>query len=403
MSNKQLKIALAGFGLEGRAAYEYFKGKAEIHVFDEISQDMAGIDATFHLGLVIPENIDVVYKTPGIPTSKLVIQSPHTKLLTLMDVVLEKVRDRAIGVTGTKGKSTVATLIQYILAGAGRDAVLFGNIGVADMHILDSDSPDRLYVIELSSYQCEHLSHSPHVAILTNLYQEHLSHHGSLDTYREAKLNIARFQNEKDFFINGSDLDAHFKGKVIRHSVSAPFVTKLLGEHNQRNCAIALAAVRVFGVPEDEARTHIATFSPLPYRLEKVGEYKGITFYDDSLATVPQATMASIRALPRVDTILLGGEDRGIPFTEFANKLPVTSIQTFIVFPDTGPKMIEKVKDRTIIPVSSMEEAVRAAYEHTPLGGIVLLSNASPSFNLFKDYKDKSTQYRKWVNKLASI
>ncbi len=401
MNKKRPKIALAGFGLEGRATYEYFKGKAEIHVFDEVPQDMSGIDATFHLGLVIPADIDVVYKTPGIPTSKLAIQSPHTRVSTLMDVVLEKVHDRAIGVTGTKGKSTIAALIQHILAGAGRDTVLFGNIGVADMRILDADSPERLYVVELSSYQCEHLTHSPHVAVLTNFYPEHLSHHGSLETYREAKLNIARFQNETDFFINASGLDAHFKGTVIRPSVSEPFVTNLLGEHNQRNCAIAVAAVRAFGVSEDEARAHIATFSPLPYRLEEVGKFNEVVFYDDSLATVPQATMASIRALPRVDTIILGGEDRGISFAEFARELPATQIRTFIIFPDTGSKMVEHVRDRTIIPVSSMEEAVRAAYAHTPSGGTVLLSNASPSFNLFKDYKDKSAQYRKWIKKLG--
>jgi UDP-N-acetylmuramoylalanine--D-glutamate ligase len=303
-----------------------------------------------------------------------------------MDVVLEKVRDRAIGVTGTKGKSTVASLICHILKSSGKDAVLFGNIGIADMEILKSDSPERIYVIELSSYQCEHITRSPHIAVLTNLYQEHLTHHGSFESYREAKMNIARFQKPGDVFIDGRDVQA-----------MKPFETKLLGEHNQQNCATALSAVRALGMSEEEARKHIATFEPLPYRLEKVGEFGGITFYDDSLATIPEATLASIAALPRVDTLILGGEDRGIDFALMADALSKTSIRTFVIFPDTGAKMVAKAKGKIIIRVSSMIDAVKAAYEHTPKGGTVLLSNASPSFNLFKDYKDKSAQYRKWV------
>jgi UDP-N-acetylmuramoylalanine--D-glutamate ligase len=315
-----------------------------------------------------------------------------------MELILERVRDRAIGITGTKGKSTVASLIQHILTDAGRDAVLLGNIGVADTHVLDHDSANRVYVMELSSYQCEHLSHSPHIAVLTNFYSEHLSHHGSLEKYREAKLNIARFQSDGDIFVNASDVKASFKGRNVLPDFSLSFESKLLGEHNQRNCAVALAVVSQLGLSEEDARRSIATFTPLPYRLENAGTYHGITFYDDSLATVPEAALAAIHSLARVDTIILGGEDRHIPFDYFAHALGESNIQTFIIFPDTGSKMVTEVTDRKVIPVSTMEEAVRAAYANTPEGGVVLLSNASPSFNLFKDYKDKSAQYRKWIS-----
>jgi UDP-N-acetylmuramoylalanine--D-glutamate ligase len=362
---------------------------------------MSGIDATFHKGLTIPGFVSVLYKSPGIPTRKVVLESPQTRLSTLMDIVLEKTRPRSVGVTGTKGKSTVASLIFHILKSAGRDAVLFGNIGVADMRLFEADGPERIYVLELSSYQCEHITRSPHVAVLTNLYPEHLNHHGSFESYREAKLNIARFQTDDDLFVNGTDIKTSFKGLEVQPDSGPRFETKLLGEHNQRNCALAVAAVAEYDVTEEEAREHIKTFEPLPYRLEKIGEFKGVTFYDDSLATVPEATFASIKALPRVDTIILGGEDRGISFTKFADELKKSSIKTFIVFPDTGPVMVTKVQDRTVVPVSSMEEAVKAAFQNTPPGGTVLLSNASPSFNLFKDYKDKSAQYREWIQKLG--
>lgn len=393
------KIAIAGFGLEGRSAYAFLKGTAELHIFDEREVGMSGVEATFHQGLTIPADIDVVYKAPGIPTHKLLLESEETRVTTLMDDVLAQVGLRAIGVTGTKGKSTVSALIHHILVSSGKQSVLFGNIGVADMNLVASAPKDAVFVIELSSYQLEHVTHAPHVAVFTSFFPEHLSHHGSLEAYRDAKLNIVRFQSGRDVFVNGTDIGAAFAGREVRPHYEH-FETKLLGEHNQKNCGLAAAAVREFGVYEEEARKHIATFEPLPYRLEKVGEYRGVTFYDDSLATIPQATLASIASLPRVDSLIVGGEDRGIPFDDAAEALAQTQVQTFISFPDTGAKLTAQTK-RRVVPVTNMEEAVRTAYEYTPAGGVVLLSNASPSFNLFKDYKDKSAQYRDWIKKLA--
>ncbi|MGH7175074.1 MAG: Mur ligase family protein [Minisyncoccia bacterium] len=401
MSTKPI-IGIAGFGMEGKAAYEYFKDKAELHIFDEAPVDAAGLTAAVHRGLDIPADIETLYKTPGIPTSKLRLASPATYVTTLTDLLLSRVHAQAVGVTGTKGKSTVAALVHHIMKGAGRDVELLGNIGVVNVSIIDAPIPGRVYVFELSSYQCEYLKHSPHVAVLTNLYQEHLSHHGSFERYREAKLNIARFQSEKDVFINGTDLEPGFRGRVVRPKSSTSFETQLLGEHNQRNCALAVAAVGALGISEAEACEHIKTFAPLQYRLEKIGEHRGATFYDDSLATIPEATLASIAALGRVDTLILGGQDRGIDFAGAAEALARTPVKTFIIFPDTGARMTEHINDREVLPVFSMEEAVRAAYAHTPEGGVVLLSNASPSFNLFKDYKDKSAQYRKWIVELAN-
>lgn len=401
MNASPKKIGIAGFGMEGRAAYDHFKGSAEIHIFDEQEKDLAGVDAVFHRGFDIPADIDTLYKSPGIPTKKIQLASAQTKLSTLMDLVLGTVRDRAVGVTGTKGKSTTASLIFHVLKEAGKDAVLFGNIGFADTSVLQQDTPERLYVFELSSYQCEHLTVSPHVVVVTNLYAEHLDHHGSFEGYRQAKLNIVRFQSAGDVFIDGAGIEEKFPGRRVEPDPSLRFETKLLGVHNQRNCALAFAALRELGIPEEKIRKAFATFQPLRYRLEKVGESRGITFYDDSLATVPEATLASIASLPRVDTLILGGEDRGIPFDAFAQALAKTKISTFIAFPDTGKKMVTEVADRKIIPVSSMKEAVAAAYANTPKGGVVLLSNASPSFNLFKDYKDKSAQYREQIKALV--
>lgn len=398
MNKSKPIIAIAGFGVEGRATYEFLKNTAEIHIFDEEMPDLDGVNAPFHKGLSIPAHFNLVYKTPGIPTYKIKLESSSTRVTTLMDSVLSFVGKRAIGITGTKGKSTVASLVQHILVGSGRDTVLFGNIGVADMGLVHTSEPNTIFVIELSSYQCEYLTHSPHIAVLTNLYPEHLTHHGSFEAYRDAKLNIARFQKTEDVFINASDIETSFAGALVRPRVVAPFETKLIGEHNQMNCAVAVATVATIGIDEDIARQHIRTFKPLPYRLEQVGTFGGIIFYDDSLATIPEATLASVQALGKVDTLILGGEDRGIYFDNFTKTLAESRISTFIIFPDTGERMVRDIKGRKIISVTSMQEAVTSAYRYTPNGGVVLLSNASPSFNLFKDYKDKSAQYRHWIH-----
>jgi UDP-N-acetylmuramoylalanine--D-glutamate ligase len=394
-------IGIAGFGLEGRAVYEYLRGKAEIHVFDDADIDVSGLEVYVHKGCAIPASIEVVYKSPGIPTAKLSLSSSDTRISTFMDIVLEKVGRRAVGVTGTKGKSTVTALIHHVLRQFGADAVLFGNIGIADAKTLQEDTNDKFYVLELSSYQCEHVTHSPHIAVFTNFYPEHLTHHGSLAAYRRAKLNIARFQTTRDIFINGTDIATAFSGTLVIPDFSRTFKTKLIGAHNQKNCALAFSALVALGVPEDFILRHFETFEPLPYRLEKVGTYNGITFYDDSLATIPQATLASLQALGTVDTLILGGQDRGISFDEIAQALPTTGVSTFIAFRDTGAKMTANVDASRVIFVSSMDEAVEAAYARTREGGTVLLSNASPSFNLFKDYKDKSAQYRDAIRRLA--
>jgi len=384
---------------------------------------------------VIPADITVVYKSPGIPLRKIKCLSPKTCISALTDLFVQKVGKRVIGVTGTKGKSTTSALIHHLLESVrkplGKATYLVGNIGRTPLELLESDTPDTLYVYEMSSYQCELLTASPHIAVITNLFPEHLDHHGSVEKYYGAKMKIAEFQRPEDvlitspLFLNGNI------GKGARIIVPEPaaqdFIpTKLAGKHNQHNIALAIAAARAAlesqgdgQLSDAAARAAVATFEPLPHRLQKVFEArnssgKSISFYDDTLATIPQATLASIRALDEaggVNTIILGGQDRGLDFSEFAKELAQTHIQNFILFPETGERMVSEIerlpdthqlvdKKKNIFRAASMEEAVRFAYQVT--AGICLLSTASPSYNMFKNYEDKSAQYLDWAKKLAA-
>ena len=440
------KLAIVGFGTEGQALYEYFQKTHEIHIFDEqpLPKNFSTLKANFHQTLAIPADFKIVYKSPGIPLKNLKLKNPETKISSLTNLFFEKAKGTIIGVTGTKGKSTTSSLIAHILKKSGFDVTLIGNIGTTGLQLLQKDKPTSFYVYELSSYQCELLQKSPHIAVVTNLYQDHLSHHGSFKNYKKAKENITKFQTDQDFLVINSEVDFKTKAgmgilvepetlKVIclpkikkmprikkivlgmiipispaqefmldnlKQSFPNHFQTQLPGHHNQYNCELAYITARLLKISHQKILSAIKTFKPLPGRLEKIATRKGITFYEDYLATIPQATWAAIQSLPNIDTLILGGQDRGIDFKEFARQLTTTKIRNFIIFPDTGKKMVAQVarqKSRNIIPAKSMEEAVQAAYVHTHKGKICLLSTASPSFNMFKNYQDRSEQYRHWI------
>lgn len=402
-------VALAGFGREGKALLKYIEAHAPdtvVHVFDERPQEVPPSVASFTLGLTIPDTIPVVYKTPGIPTRALTM-GLHTRIESLTNVFLDEVAGKVIGVTGTKGKSTVSSLIYAALKRAGFDTMLIGNIGTPALTALAGDGSSRVYVFEMSSYQCEHLRQSPDIAVFTNLYHEHITHHGSFEQYREAKMNIARFQSSDGVFVNASGIPTDFAGRLIvpNEMLVESFETPLLGRHNQRNCATALAAVLELGVSEEVAREAFREFVPLPHRLSKVAVSRGITFWDATVATIPEAAEACIEALGDVDTIILGGIDRNVDLEPFAKFLAHTNIQTFIIFPTTGERMVRHVRKRNVIPVSTMEEAVRAAYQHAK--ATVLLAPASASYDQegttgFMNYEDKSLQYSKWIKILSA-
>ncbi|MEI7604332.1 MAG: UDP-N-acetylmuramoyl-L-alanine--D-glutamate ligase [bacterium] len=391
-------VAIIGFGAEGKSLYEYFKDKViEIHIFDEKVTEFPD-DVVIHNDLNIPAYFDVVYKSPGIPVFKITFASKDTKIKGLVNIFFEKAKGKIIGVTGTKGKSTTTSLIYHILKESGLEAEIAGNIGISGLDLLAKDNENMIYVYELSSYMCEMLDSSPHISVWTNFFDDHLDYHLSRENYFNAKANITKYQSNDDFFITINDLD-YIETKANKIIVNTKnlrhFETKLLGEHNQINCNLAYHASLLAGVSENNILKAIKTFEPLSGRLEKVFSNNKITIYEDSLATIPEATWAAIESLKNIDTLILGGQDRGIDFEDFANKLKETNIKNIIIFPETGMKMVKYVLDRNIIEVNNMEECVKSIFKIC--NGICLLSTASPSYNLFKNYKDRSDQFKSWI------
>lgn len=412
-------ICILGYGREGKAmvaALETYAPGCEITIADE--NEKLEIPATHwkQTGTGWLENLhkfDVIIKSPGIPPNEK-LKAEHSKLTSATQIFFDTIVDTdatVIGVTGSKGKSTTSSLLYALLKTDKKDVHLVGNIGEpAISHISDAKNK-TIFVMELSSYQLMDLHTSPHIAVITSFFPEHLNYHGSLEAYLDAKKNITRFQKDGDlvFFSassNGTvDIAKEGDGTKIPFSAEDAPVniseTQLIGDHNLSNIAGAFTVATRLGVPEKTAIEVIKTFKGLPHRLQSLGIHHGQEWIDDAISTTPESTIAALDALDnRVEVLILGGQDRGNDFSGLGERIKASSVSTVILFPGSGPRIKQAIKDAgaavEFFEASSMEEAVLIAKKttggRTPLGHpIVLLSTASPSYGMFQNFEEKGT------------
>jgi UDP-N-acetylmuramoyl-L-alanine---L-glutamate ligase len=449
-------VVILGFGTEGQATYEFIRqrwpqkhvaiaDRRDLSVFDPPLQQRLQSDSACALSLGAHyldhlSDYDVIIKTPGMPAS-MVRAASATAITSHSALFLANYpRERIVGITGTKGKSTTTSLIFDILRKAGVDVRLAGNIGAPPLPMLKDCAGDTYFVHEFSSHQLAEVEHSPHYAVLLNIVPEHLDYYADFSEYVAAKENITRFQTPTDMLIFNSDhpepqrIANRTRACGIRFSMvdatadcyvrsgwivsSAGGATEeivaladvpLLGAFNSENVLAAVAVSRLFNAPPQTIRTAIQEFRPLPHRLELVGTFKGIRFYDDSIATVPEAALGALDALGSVATLILGGHERNLDYTDFGKELVKRGLETLIFFPTTGERIWKAVQSQlqpgAPMPkaffVDAMQEAVRLAYTHTAPGKVCLLSPASPSFGMFKDYKDRGDSFKAWVLNLG--
>ena len=404
---KDKKILILGFGREGRNTFLFLRKlfpKKILGIADKSEKiEKPDKNVRLYLGknyLEAIKNYDVVLKSPGIPF-KILPKSALKKITTQTEIFLENCPGKIIGITGTKGKSTTASMIYQILKRGGVKVHLIGNIGKPVLNLLFSATPKDIYVYELSSHQLYNLKKSPQIAVFLNIYPEHLDYYRNFKEYVQAKANITRYQTKTDFLIYNS------KNKLVKEIAKKSKAQKIpiKGEYYELNKEAAKAVAKIFKIPEKVIKKVIKKFKPLPHRLELVGTFKGITFYNDALATIPEATIQAIETLGnKVETIMLGGFERNVSFKNLAKKVLESKIKTVILFPTTGEKIwkeILKLARGREVPkhffVDSMAKAVKLAYQYTKKGRICLLSTASPSFSIFKDYKEKGNLFKKYV------
>ena len=396
------KILVLGFAREGQSTERFLKQRFP-HLKIDTSDQKDNPDYLKHL-----QEYKLVIKTPGISPHKPeivaakkngVIFSSHTQLF--FEVCPSK---NIIGITGTKGKSTTTSIIYEVLKANHKPAVLVGNIGKPALDFLSDISPNTWVVMELSSYQLMDMSASPHIAVLQNIYPDHLDYHSDFAEYKNAKLNITKYQNANDYLITQLDVPTKAKKTIFSISDFDPQVkTKLIGDHNKLNIIPILKISDILKLSKTLTHQAIENFQPLETRLELVATKNGIGFYADTLATIPQATIAAIDGLSsEVETLIAGGHDRKQNYSDLAKKILNSNIKNLILFPATGSRIweeVSKLEPRSInhFAVTNMSDAVKIALHQTTSGKICLLSPAAPSFTLFKDYHDEYEQYKKFI------
>lgn len=392
---------ILGYGKEGHAT-EAFLEKFWPEISLGIADQNDGEDY-----LEKQHDYDITVKTPVIPFEKVIRHSTTATQIFFSEVPKAQV----IGVTGSKGKSTTCTLMYLLLKAGGKPVHLVGNIGVPMLqYLLDTEyGEEDIFVCELSSYQLEDLDVSPHIAVLTSLFPDHLNHHGSIDSYYAAKKRLVEFQEKGDVYLHAEGFplldawEAETPAEVI-DAEKLPFevtAKSLRGDHMKANVSLAYTVGKMFGVDDSTAEEVVNSFSGLPHRLQLVGTFKEIEFYDDSISTTPESTIAGLRSLPNVHTVILGGEDRGLEFRELEKELRGGSVKTIVLFPDTGERMLSSEDGFNILHTADMEEAVQFAYANTPKEKAVLLSPASPSYNLFKNFEERGSAFLLAVEKYA--
>ena len=439
---KDKKILVLGFGKEGKDNYLALRklfpekiiaiaDKLEFKELSKKNQEFLKKDKNLklYLGknyLQSLKNYQLIIKTPGIRLSSLKpFLRKKTKITSQTEIFFEYCPGKIIGVTGTKGKGTTSSLIYRILKKGGFRTHLIGNIGRPVFQTLLKAKKEDIFVYELSSHQLQSLKKSPYIAVFLNLYPDHLDYYKNFKEYCQAKESIINYQIKKDYFIYNSEQKLlreiakkskakkiPFNAKKIKNlgKIIARKEIPLKGDFNLLNILAAVLVGKIFNISSEKMRKAIRSFKPMPHRLEFVGKYKGIEFYNDSFATIPQATIAALDALgKKVKTLILGGSSKKeVDFPLLAKKILKNKIENLILFPNTGKEIWKEIlnfkKNEKNLPesffVSSMAEAVKTAYNCTKKGSICLLSPASASFSIFRNYKERGNLFKKYVRSL---
>ena len=405
------RILILGFGREGKSSLAFIKKylpHAIVGIADKNESAFKDLktDAKTYFGdnyFDAVNDYDIVLKTPGISLKDKNIDL--SKITSQTDLFLEEFHDQIIGITGTKGKSTTSTLIYHLLKESGKDAILAGNIGIPIFDVIDRVTNRTIIVFELSAHQLQFIHRSPHIGILLNVFEEHLDHFGTFEAYRDAKLNIIRKMGESDWAVTNDEF-CYEADKMMVRSLNYQYYdfgvdwdnVPLKGEHNRLNIKAALCAIYAFGIPVDEVMSHLYTFQPLEHRQELVGTFGGVTFYNDSISTIPQAAIAAIQTIKNVTFLLLGGFDREIDYSPLIEYLTKNPLPHILYTGKAGHRMYEMLQKAgyqgDIKNFKDLNEAFEIIKRLSKNGDVCLLSPAAASYDQYKNFEERGRLFK---------
>ncbi len=418
------RVVILGFGMEGQSSLRYLlsqKYQGEIFVLDK--NDEIGINSLLsenQISYYGGENYlnkmnsnDFIIKSPGVK-----IDSPFAlELHSQTSLFLEAYHTQVIGITGTKGKSTTATMMNRLLLDQNKKSYLVGNIGQPAFDLIDKINEDTYIVYELSAHQLQCVKKSPKHAILLNLMPEHLDYFLNKKTYYLSKLNIIKYQNSRDFYYmpaEAFDIACHLmkinprenKSKILQEKIyykNEEILKKedlkyLLGQHHITNIQGLIELVLYLKLDLELALESIKTFHPLPHRQELLGNKNGIRFINDSISTIPQSAIHAIKAIEKVEYLILGGYDRGINYDELTHFLQKTTLKEVFYLGKAGKRMLSEYKKSYGEPIFKYTYHEKLAdikeYLLQIKTGTVLLSPAAASYDSFKNFEERGNYFK---------
>lgn len=452
------KVLILGFGREGHSSLRLVRkagGYKELAIADQkqidASKEEWNGEVALHTGSgyldqELLDSYDVVFKSPGVVLPR----EPscyRCRFVSQTGLFIERFRDQIVGITGTKGKSTTSSLLYHILKENGENTVLAGNIGLPVFDIAEEIMPGEVIVLELSCHQLEHLTVSPHIAVLLNIYEEHLDHYGTMAKYVRAKQNIYAWQKEDDIlFCNvevlpGKEVegagkesaqvpcraeiisavmvpegkkargvgDIEVAGNAVRYRGSGLHIPEngisLFGRHNYFDIGVVYGICKEFSVTDEKFLKALRSFQTLPHRLQYLGIKGGLRFYDDSISTIGETTVQALESIKNVDSVLIGGMDRGVDYTRLEEYLTGSSVRHIILMEETGRRIYHEIEENypTLFESGRLEltghlnEAVDLARSLGSEGGACVLSPAAASYGIFKNFEERGDYFKTYV------
>lgn len=434
------RIVILGFGMEGQSSFRFLKHHFPKHRFLIADQNT---EIKNHPLIIPPENTlkleistgksylnalqkeDFVLKSPGIklPTD---CQLDSNSLFSQTDLFIQAFHNQIIGITGTKGKSTTSSLLYKILSDQEKQVILIGNIGKPAFDYWDKIEKETLIVFELSAHQLEYTRYSPKYAVLLNLFPEHLDYFKTSENYFKAKLNIAKFQSENDFFFLGDASNEKFileniekkpsvsayeiKDQAILSRSSNSILLELTemrylkGLHQLKNCIPLLNLGTALNLNTDLLLESIKTFKPLPHRIEFIGKINEVVFYNDSISTIPEATIEALKALKTVNYLILGGLDRTLNYQKLYDFISAYPLEKIFFIGPAGKRMQSELSDSKSFEIVYIEKLKHIEKHLKDIvrqnkTSICLLSPAAASYDEFKNFEERGDYFRSIIEK----
>ena len=447
----QKKIAIIGLGVSNIPLIDYlYKKGANVTIFDnrqenDLAEDIISKIKQYNFTYIGGEDnlkklkgFNIIFRSPScLPTKPELIEEKNRGAIitTEIEMLMKLAPCKIIGITGTEGKTTTSSIIYEIVKKAGYTCYLGGNIGNPIFTKLDTINEEDIIVLEMSSFQLMQMEVSPNISLVTNMFPDHLNYHKDMNEYIDAKKCIFTNQNSTDTVVLNydneitKDFDKDAKGRVIFFSSKVHLENgyfynrdngnivysenrneinimnkseiKLRGIHNYENICAALAVTSSLTNVETQKKA-ISEFTGVEHRLEFVREIDGVKYYNDSIGTSPASTIAGLNAFEENIILIAGGSDKGLDYTEIGEKI-AEKVTTLVLCGPTSKAIEEatkkalKGKQIDFIYVNNMEEEVKAAKENAKPGDIVLLSPASASFDLYKNFAERGKKFKECV------